>query len=316
MNLDFLDFEQPIADLLAKIDELRHVVPDHQVDLGAEIAKLENKAEKLTKRIFASLTDFQIVKLARHVQRPHALDYFQRIFTDYQELSGDRHTMCGKAIIGGIARLNSEPVMIIGQQKGHDTKENLECNFAMPQPEEYRKALRLMKLAEKFNLPVFTFIDTPGAYPGIAAEEHNQSEAIARNIFEMSKLRTPIICTLIGEGGSGGALALGVGDRVLMLEYSIYATISPEGCASILWRSQDKVELAAEALHLTAPKLLKLGLIDKIIGEPLGGAHRNYDLAAKSIKEALVQELAALKALSLSELVATRQAKILNYGRN
>lgn len=316
MNLNFLDFEQPIADLLAKIDELRHIVPDHQIDLGAEITKLEAKAEKLTKQIFASLTDFQIVKLARHVQRPHSLDYFQRIFTDYQELSGDRHSMCGKAIIGGIARLEGEPVMLIGQQKGRDTKENLACNFAMPQPEEYRKALRLMKLAEKFKLPVFTFIDTPGAYPGIAAEEHNQSEAIARNIFEMSKLRTPIVCTLIGEGGSGGALALGVGDRFLMLEYSIYATISPEGCASILWRNQDKVELAAEALHLTAPKLLKLKLIDEIIKEPFGGAHRDYDAAAKSVKEVLIRELAALKSLPTAELIAARQNKISNCGHN
>lgn len=315
MNLDFLDFEQPIAELLAKIEELRYVSTDNKINISQEIARLEAKSRELTKAIFSSLTAMQIVKLARHPERPHTLDYVERIFTNFEELFGDRHFTKGAAIVGGIARLTNQPVMIIGQQKGRNTKENIERNFGMPNPAEYRKALRLMKLAEKFQLPVFTFIDTPGAYPGIGAEEQNQSEAIARNLFVMSKLRTPIICTVIGEGGSGGALALGVGDKVIMLQYSIYATISPEGCASILWRSQDKVAEAAEAMHLTADKLFKLKLIDQIVPEPLGGAHRDYEVMARNLKQALVDNLTQLSNLPLDKLMNNRYEKLMNFGR-
>jgi len=315
MNLDFLDFEQPIAELLAKIEELRYVGVDSRINISQEIARLEEKSRELTGSIFSSLTAIQIVKLARHPQRPHTLDYIGRIFSNFEELFGDRHFASGAAIIGGVARLQDQPVMVIGQQKGRTTKENLERNFAMPNPEEYRKALRLMELAEKFQLPIFTFIDTPGAYPGIGAEERNQSEAIARNLFMMAKLRTPIICTVIGEGGSGGALALGVGDRVLMLQYSIYATISPEGCASILWRSQDKVEEAAETMHLTADKLFKLKLIDQIVPEPLGGAHRNYDLMAQNLKLILLDNLMQLRKLPLDKLMQNRYEKLMSFGR-
>jgi acetyl-CoA carboxylase carboxyl transferase subunit alpha len=315
MNLDFLDFEQPIAELLAKIEELRYVSTDNSLNISEEIERLEAKSRELTKSIFSSLTAMQIVKLARHPQRPHSLDYIERIFGDFDELFGDRHFAKGNAIIGGIARLQDQPVMVIGQQKGRTTKENLERNFSMSNPEEYRKALRLMELAEKFQLPIFTFIDTPGAYPGIAAEEHNQSEAIARNLFVMSKLRTKIICTVIGEGGSGGALGLGVGDRILMLQYSIYATISPEGCASILWRSQDKVAEAAETMQLTANKLYKLKLIDQIISEPLGGAHRDYDAIAQRLKQALIDNLQQLEKLSIDQLVEARYEKLMSFGR-
>jgi acetyl-CoA carboxylase carboxyl transferase subunit alpha len=315
MNLDFLDFEQPIAELLAKIEELRYVSSDNSFNISEEIERLEEKSRELTRSIFSSLTAMQIVKIARHPQRPHALDYINSIFSDFDELFGDRHYAKGSAIIGGIARLHDQPVMVIGQQKGRTTKENLERNFSMPNPEEYRKALRLMELAEKFQLPVFTFIDTPGAYPGIGAEERNQSEAIARNLFSMSKLRTKIICTVIGEGGSGGALALGVGDRVLMLQYSIYATISPEGCASILWRSQDKVAEAAETMHLTANKLYKLKLIDQIVSEPLGGAHRDYEAMAQSLKQVLWDNLQQLEKLPVDQLLAARYEKLMGYGR-
>ncbi|MDR1012602.1 MAG: acetyl-CoA carboxylase carboxyltransferase subunit alpha [Coxiellaceae bacterium] len=315
MNLDFLDFEQPIAELLAKIEELRYVSVDNKININQEIARLEDKSRELTKAIFAKLTAMQVVKLARHPQRPHTLDYIERIFTDFDELFGDRHFAKGKAIIGGIARLNNQAVMIIGHQKGRTTKENLECNFGMPNPEDYRKALRLMKLAEKFQLPIFTFIDTPGAYPGIGAEERNQSEAIARNLFVLAKLRTPIICTVIGEGGSGGALALGVGDKVIMLQYSIYATISPEGCASILWRSQEMINEAAKALHLTADKLFKLKLINQIVTEPLGGAHRDYDLMAKNLKLVLINSMNQLCKLPLGKLTYNRYEKIMNFGR-
>jgi len=315
MDLNFLDFEQPIAELEAKIEQLRYASSDSSVNISEEIARLKVKSAELTKSIFANLTAMQIVKLARHPQRPHTLDYVQRIFTDFDELFGDRHFSKGNAIVGGTARLDGQPVMLIGQQKGRSTKENIERNFAMPNPEEYRKALRLMFLAEKFQLPVFTFIDTPGAYPGIGAEERNQSEAIARNLFEMSKLRTPIICTVIGEGGSGGALALGVGDRVLMLQYSIYATISPEGCASILWRSQDKIAEAAETMHLTADKLFKLKLIDQVIPEPLGGAHRNYDNAGEKLKKCLLDNLRQLKKMPLEQLIESRYQKLMSFGR-
>ncbi|MFA6408784.1 MAG: acetyl-CoA carboxylase carboxyltransferase subunit alpha [Gammaproteobacteria bacterium] len=315
MNIDFLDFEQPIAELEAKIEELRYVTTDSDVNISEEIERLKEKSRGLTKSIFSSLTSMQIVKLARHVQRPHALDYIEKIFTEFDELFGDRHTAKGSAIIGGIARLNDKPVMVIGQQKGRNTKENLERNFAMAQPEEYRKALRLMEMAEKFHLPILTFIDTPGAYPGIAAEEHNQSEAISRNLLVMSRLKTPIICTVIGEGGSGGALALGVGDKLLMLQYSIYATISPEGCASILWRSAEKSLEAAEAMRVTASELLKLRLIDQIVPEPLGGAHRDPDTAAQNLKKILSDNLMLLEQLSPAELVTKRYERLLAYGR-
>lgn len=315
MNLDFLDFEQPIAELEAKIEELRHVSVDSDINISEEIARLEAKSRNLTSSIFSSLTAMQVVKLARHPQRPHTLDYVEKIFTDFDELYGDRHFAKGTAIIGGIARLENQPVMIIGHQKGRTTKENIERNFGMAHPEEYRKALRLMEMAEKFQLPILTFIDTPGAYPGIGAEERNQSEAIARNLATMSGLRTPIICTVIGEGGSGGALALGVGDRVLMLQYSIYATISPEGCASILWRSQEKVADAAETMHLTADKLLKLKLIDQIIAEPLGGAHRNLDKMATSLQHALVDNLRQLRKDSSEQLIEKRYQRLMSFGR-
>ena len=315
MNLDFLDFEQPIADLLAKIEELRYVSTDSKINISQEIARLEVKSRELTKSIFSKLTAMQVVKLARHSQRPHTLDYIERVFTNFDELFGDRHFAKGTAIVGGTARLNDQPVMVIGQQKGRTTKENLERNFAMPNPEEYRKALRLMEMAEKFQLPIFTFIDTPGAYPGIGAEERNQSEAISRNLFVMSKLRTPVICTVIGEGGSGGALALGVGDKVLMLQYSIYATISPEGCASILWRSQDKLTEAAETMQLTADKLFKLKLIDQIISEPLGGAHRDYGVMAQNLKKALTDNLGRLRKLPIEKLLQERYDKLMSFGR-
>ncbi len=315
MNLDFLDFEQPVAELLAKIEELRYVSNDNKINISQEIARLEAKSKELTKSIFAKLTAMQVVKLARHPQRPHTLDYIERIFTNFDELFGDRHFAKGTAIIGGTARLNEQPVMVIGQQKGRTTKENLERNFAMPNPEEYRKALRLMEMAEKFQLPIFTFIDTPGAYPGIGAEERNQSEAISRNLFAMSKLKTPIICTVIGEGGSGGALALGVGDKVLMLQYSIYATISPEGCASILWRSQDKLAEAAETMQLTADRLFKLKLIDQIVSEPLGGAHRDYGVMAQNLKKALNDNLHQLRKLTLDKLLQERYDKLMSFGR-
>jgi acetyl-CoA carboxylase carboxyl transferase subunit alpha len=315
MNLDFLDFEQPIAELEAKIEQLRLVSSDNGINISEEVVRLEEKNKELTKKIFQSLTAMQIVKIARHPQRPHTLDYIEKIFTEFDELHGDRHFAKGSAIVGGLARLDGTPVVVIGQQKGRSTKENLERNFAMPHPEEYRKALRLMELAEKFSLPVFTFIDTPGAYPGIGAEERNQSEAIARNLFMMSKLRVPIICTVIGEGGSGGALALGVGDKVLMLQYSIYATISPEGCASILWRSQDKVAEAAETMQLTADKLLKLKLIDQVIAEPLGGAHRDYDAMAKRLKQCLNDNLRQLSQMPVEQLVTERYQKLMSFGK-
>jgi acetyl-CoA carboxylase carboxyl transferase subunit alpha len=315
MNIDFLDFEQPIAELEAKIEELRYVTTDSEVNLSEEIERLKEKSRDLTRSIFSSLTDLQIVKLARHPQRPHTLDYIDRIFTDFDELHGDRHFAKGNAIVGGLARLEGIPVMVIGHQKGRNTKENLERNFAMANPEDYRKALRLMQMAERFQLPILTFIDTPGAYPGIGAEERNQSEAIARNLMLMSQFKTPIICTVIGEGGSGGALAIGVGDRLLMLQYSVYATISPEGCASILWRSKDKAEIAAEAMHITADKLFKLKLTDQIIAEPLGGAHRDYEAAAKNFKQALLEHLLKLQQTSVNDLIETRYQRLMQFGR-
>ncbi len=314
MNPDFLDFEQPIAELEAKIDELRYV-SNSDVNLGDEVERLESKVESLTKSIFSKLNAKQIGQLARHPKRPYSFDIIDRIFSDFQQLHGDRAFGDDKAIIGGTARFEGNPVMVIGHQKGRDTKENIKRNFGMPRPEGYRKALRLMKLAEKFHLPVITFVDTPGAYPGIGAEERGQSEAIARNLYEMAKLRTPIISTITGEGGSGGALAIAVADRVMMLQYSTYSVISPEGCASILWKSADKATEAAEALGITSEKLSKLGLIDRIIPEPLGGAHRDYEAAAVSIREALQSSLRELRALSTDQLLEKRYQKLMSFGR-
>lgn len=307
MNLDYLDFEQPIAELEEKINELRRVGADQDLNISDEIKKLEQKSIELTESIFAKLSDQQIVQLARHPKRPYTLDYIQRIFTEFDELHGDRHASNGASIVGGLAKLNGQPVMVMGHQKGRTTKEKVARNFGMASPEAFRKALRLMKLAEKFNVPVITFIDTPGAYPGITAEEKNQSEAIARNLFEMAGLRTPIIATILGEGCSGGALALGVADRTLMLQYSYYSVISPEGCASILWKSAEKAGEAAEALNLTAKRLKSLKLIQEVIEEPLGGAHRNPDEMADRLKQRLISNLKSLQQLSLDELVKERQ---------
>jgi len=314
INLNFLDFEQPIAELEAKIDELRYVGKDASLNISDEIARLKKKSDELTRSIFASLTPWQIAQLARHPQRPYMLDYVERIFTDWHELHGDRAFADDPAIVGGVARLDGRPVMVIGHQKGRDTKEKIHRNFGMPRPEGYRKALRLMGLAERFHLPLLTFIDTPGAYPGVGAEERGQSEAIARNLFVMSALRTPLLCTVIGEGGSGGALAIGVGDRVLMLRYSIYSVISPEGCASILWKSAEKAPEAAEALGITSDRLQELGLIDGVIEEPLGGAHRNVEAMIQALKERLIQELDVLSAVSLDDLVESRYRRLRRYG--
>jgi acetyl-CoA carboxylase carboxyl transferase subunit alpha len=315
MNLNFLEFEQPIAELEAKIDELRYIGDDADVNINDEIAKLEAKSRALTETIFASLTPWQISQLARHPQRPYMLDYVVRMFTDFRELHGDRCYADDHAVIGGLGRLDGTPVMIIGQQKGRDTKEKLHRNFGMPRPEGYRKALRLMQMAERFHLPLLTFIDTPGAYPGIGAEERGQSEAIARNLLVMSKLRIPVICTVIGEGGSGGALAIGVGDRTLMLQYSTYSVISPEGCASILWKSAEKAEDAAEALGITSSRLQELGLIDRIINEPLGGAHRDVDAMAERLRKALSEELGRLQSMDQDELVEKRYQRLMAYGQ-
>ena len=314
MNLNFLDFEQPIAELEAKIEELRFVGNDAEVNISEEIGRLQDKSRSLTESIFAKLSSWQISQLARHPQRPYTLDYIERVFTDFEELHGDRSYADDAAIVGGIARIEGRPVMVIGHQKGRDTKEKLARNFGMPRPEGYRKALRLMQLAEKFRLPVLTFIDTPGAYPGIGAEERGQSEAIARNLLAMSDLRTPIICTVIGEGGSGGALAIGVGDRVLMLEFSTYSVISPEGCASILWKSADKAQEAAEALGITSRRLLELKLIDGVIDEPLGGAHRDIDLMAGNLKQVLLQQLDNLSSTTTEQLLKTRYKRLMSIG--
>jgi len=314
MNLNFLDFEQPIAELEAKIEELRYVGDDAEININEEIGRLQAKSKSLTESIFSNLNAWQVSQLARHPQRPYALDYIGKIFTDFEELHGDRAYADDPAIVGGIARLESKPVMVIGQQKGRDTKEKIRRNFGMPRPEGYRKAQRLMELAERFRMPILTFIDTPGAYPGIGAEERGQSEAIARNLFVMAGLRTPIVCTVIGEGGSGGALAIGVGDRMLMLEYSIYSVISPEGCASILWKSAEKASDAAEALGVTSGRLKELGLIDGIIDEPLGGAHRDPDTMAERIKATLLEQVEQLKRLPLEQLVAARYQRLMSYG--
>ena len=314
MNRNFLDFEKPIAELEAKLGELRKLSDDTELNISDEMTQLDNKSKTLTASIFSSLTPWQIAQLARHPDRPYTLDYIERIFTDFQELHGDRVYADDRAIIGGPARLEGRPVMLIGQQKGRDTRERQFRNFGMPRPEGYRKALRLMQMAERFRMPIFTFIDTPGAYPGVDAEERNQSEAIARNLFEMTTLKVPIVCTIIGEGGSGGALAIGVGDRVLMLRYSMYSVISPEGCASILWKSADKAADAAEALGITSDRLQELGLIDDIVEEPLGGAHRDVAQMAETLRDALIIQLNALAELSVDDLLAKRSERLMQYG--
>ncbi len=314
MNPDYLDFEQPIAELQAKIRELQYATEDAEINISEEIGKLTTKLDSLTTSIFSKLSAWQIAQLARHQLRPYCRFYIDRVFTDFEELHGDRLYADDKAIIGGMARFNGEPVVVMGHEKGRDTKEKIIRNFGMPRPEGYRKAKRLMELAERFHLPVFTFIDTPGAYPGIGAEERGQSEAIARNLFVMSELQTPIISTVIGEGGSGGALAIGVADRVIMLEYAIYSVISPEGCASILYKSAEKASDAAEAMGVTSERLLKLGLVDRVVPEPLGGAHRNPEETAASLGHLLSEELASLTGLSGMELVEKRRAKWRDYG--
>ncbi len=315
MNLNFLDFEQPIAELEAKIDSLKHVGNDAELNLNEEIARLEAKSRALTESIFKNLTAWQISQLARHPQRPYTLDYIEKIFTNFYELHGDRAFADDPAIVGGIARLDGRPVMIIGQQKGRDTKEKVKRNFGMPRPEGYRKALRLMQMAERFKLPLLTFIDTPGAYPGMDAEERGQSEAIARNLFVMSQLNIPIICTVVGEGGSGGALAIGVGDRMMILQYSTYSVISPEGCASILWKSAEKAADAAAALGITAKRLKELNLVDRVIPEPLGGAHRDPNIMAQTLKISLLETLEQLDAIPIEKLVEQRYEHLMKLGQ-
>ncbi|WP_296809034.1 acetyl-CoA carboxylase carboxyl transferase subunit alpha [Thiocapsa sp.] len=315
MDLNFLDFEQPIAELEAKIEELRLVGFDNELNIQEEIERLHTKCVALTDSIFSALSPWQISQLSRHPQRPYLLDYVRRIFDEFHELHGDRAFADDRAIVGGMARIEGRPVMVIGHQKGRDTKEKILRNFGMPRPEGYRKALRLMEMAERFSLPILTFIDTPGAYPGVGAEERGQSEAIARNLREMSRLRTPILCTVVGEGGSGGALAIGVGDWLGMLQFSTYSVISPEGCASILWKSADKAQLAAEAMAITSDKLLEQGLIDQIIKEPLGGAHRNPEATAASIKAAIVTRLDELCGTDPDELIAARYKRLMGYGK-
>jgi acetyl-CoA carboxylase carboxyl transferase subunit alpha len=311
----FLEFEQPIAELESKIEELRYVQNESAVDISEEIERLDKKSLQLTKDIYTQLTPWQVTQIARHPQRPYTLDYINEIFTDFQELHGDRAFADDQSIVGGLARFNGQACMVLGQQKGRDTKERAARNFGMPRPEGYRKALRLMKMAEKFGLPVFTFVDTPGAYPGIGAEERGQSEAIGRNIFEMAQLEVPIVTTIIGEGGSGGALAISVADQVLMLQFSVYSVISPEGCASILWKTAAKASDAAEALGITAHRLKALGLVDKIINEPVGGAHRDPKHMATSLKRALVDALRQVSDLSTADLLARRYERLKSYGR-
>lgn len=311
----FLDFEQPVSDLESKIEELRYVQNESAVDISEEIDRLGKKSLQLTKDIYSSLSPWQVTQIARHPQRPYTLDYVNEIFTDYQELHGDRHFADDQSIVGGLARFNGQACMVLGHQKGRDTKERGLRNFGMSRPEGYRKALRLMKLAEKFGLPVFTFVDTPGAYPGIGAEERGQSEAIGRNIFEMAQLEVPIIVTIIGEGGSGGALAISVGDQLLMLQYSIYSVISPEGCASILWKTAERASDAADALGITAHRLKALGLVDKIVNEPVGGAHRDTKQMAAFLKRALNDALRQVSDLSTKDLLKRRYDRLQAYGR-
>ena len=314
MNLDFLDFEQPIAELQAKIEELRLVGNDNEINIQEEIEKLEGKSRTLTESIFSSLNPWQISQLSRHPLRPYTLDYIERIVDDFEELHGDRAFADDHAIVSGVGRIDGRPVMVIGHQKGRDTKEKIFRNFGMPRPEGYRKALRLMRTAERFQVPVITLIDTPGAYPGIGAEERGQSEAIARNLFEMAGLRTPVIATVIGEGGSGGALAIGVADRVMMLQYSTYSVISPEGCASILWKDAEKASLAAEAMAITSKDLKGHGLIDEIVDEPLGGAHRDPDTVARNLRHALIEALDGLTSEPLDRLTENRYQRLMSYG--
>jgi acetyl-CoA carboxylase carboxyl transferase subunit alpha len=316
MKISYLDFEQPIAELEAKIEGLQSAHNDHdQLDISRELTALQKKNQKLSEDIYGNLTAWQISQLARHPQRPYTLDYIQGMFTEFEELHGDRAFSDDPAIVGGLARFEGEPVMVIGHQKGRDVKERQYRNFGMPRPEGYRKALRLYRLAEKFGIPIITLIDTPGAYPGIGAEERGQSEAIARNLYVMAELKTPIIGVIIGEGGSGGALALGVVDQLLMLQYGTYSVISPEGCASILYKSADKASVAAESLAITADRLKVLGLVDRIISEPLGGAHRAPEVVMESLKAALKEELARLKAKSIKSLLATRHERLMGYGK-
>ncbi len=314
MQLNFLDYEQPIAELEAKIDELRYMSNDSDLNITEEIQKLKEKSESLTRSIFSGLTPWQVTQMARHPQRPYTFDYIKHLITDFEELHGDRAYADDQALITGMGRFNGQPVIVIGHQKGRDTKEKVARNFGMPRPEGYRKALRVMKLAERFGMPVLTFIDTPGAYPGIGAEERGQSEAIARNLFEMAKLKTPIISTVIGEGGSGGALAIGVADHLMMLQYSIYSVISPEGCASILWKSAEKASDAAATLGVTSDRLKSLGLIDEIVKEPLGGAHRDPEALMANMKTAINTKIKQLQAMPVDELVKRRQQRLLNYG--
>lgn len=314
MNLNYLDFEQPIAVLEAKIEELRLVGSDNDINITDEISKLQDKSRKLTASIYADLTPWQVVKVARHPQRPYTSDYIQRIFTDWDELHGDRHFGDDRAIIGGVARLDDKPVMVIGQEKGRSVPEKVLRNFGMPKPEGYRKALRLMEMAERFKMPVLTLIDTPGAYPGIDSEERGISEAVARNLAVMSRLRTPIICTVIGEGSSGGALAIGVGDQLNMLQYATYFVISPEGCANIIWKTVDKAPDAAKAMGVTSTILEELGIVDETIPEPLGGAHRNIDEMANNLQGKLIQQVDRLSAMKLDDLIETRYKRLMSYG--
>jgi len=311
----FLEFEQPVAELEARIDELRYVQSESAVDISEEIDRLSQKSQQLTKDIYARLTPWQVTQIARHPSRPYTMDYVSEVFTDFEELHGDRAFADDLSIVGGLARLNGQPCMVLGHQKGRDTKERAARNFGMARPEGYRKALRLMKLAEKFRLPVFTFVDTPGAYPGIGAEERGQSEAIGRNIFEMAQLEVPIISTIIGEGGSGGALAISVADQVLMLQFSVYSVISPEGCASILWKTAERASDAAEALGITAHRLKALGLVDKIVNEPVGGAHRNTKQMAAQVKRALTEALRQVADLKTKDLLQRRYERLQAYGR-
>ena len=315
MDLKFLDFEQPIAELEAKIEELRFVGDDSEININEEVARLRSKSETLTKSIFAKLSAWQIAQVARHPMRPYTLDYLEEISSDFQELHGDRMFADDPAIVGGVGRINGRPVMLIGHQKGRDTKERVRRNYGMPKPEGYRKAQRLMRLAEKFKLPVVTFIDTPGAYPGVGAEERGQSEAIAYSLYLMAGLKTPIVSVVIGEGGSGGALAIGVSDRLLMLQYGIYSVISPEGCASILWKSAEKAEDAAEAMRITADSLSAFGLVDEVLPEPLGGAHRNPKEAAEVIRNAILKNLDELDKLSPEQLLERRQRRLASFGQ-
>ncbi len=313
--MDYLEFEQPIAELQGKIEALRHVDDDSEINIGEEVQRLTAKCDALTKSIFSDLSAWQIAQLARHPRRPYTLDYVEHLFSDFKELHGDRMYADDYAIVGGVAKLGARPIMLIGHQKGRDTKERVRRNYGMPRPEGYRKAIRLMRLAEKFSLPVVTLIDTPGAYPGIGAEERGQSEAIARNLFVMSRLKTPIVSVVIGEGGSGGALAIGVADRLLMLQYAVYSVISPEGCASILWKSAEKAEEAANAMKITAPSLKEHSLIDEVISEPLGGAHRDFAGTAGALHNALVGHLDALCDMSVDDLITAREQRIAGYGR-